>query len=125
LVEVNFAKHGNKRPLKWERHAHICPPAFMDVGEFERDAEKLASLEGLEISGVNLFGGECLLHPQLNDLIRISRKTLPEMHMSMATNGLLLPQQPDTFWKTCAENNMHILVTPHISSTYAIHYSNG
>jgi hypothetical protein len=43
--------------------------------------------------------------------MEISRKYLENAEIILITNGILLPTMPDSFWKTCHENNIIILMS--------------
>lgn len=61
---------------------------------------------------ISLLGGEPLLHPQIEDIIRIVRREFPlPTELIILTNGVRLPYMPDSFWKTLKQYNVQITVT--------------
>ena len=57
------------------------------------------------------MGGEPLLHPNLNEILKITRKTLKETNILLFTNALLLNSKNETFWNTLFEENVILVIT--------------
>lgn len=47
-----------------------------------------------------------MLHPDIELFPNIIRKSFPNVNIRIVTNGILLSKQPETFWKSCRENNV-------------------
>ena len=60
---------------------------------------------------IGIMGGEPLLYPDLLLILSMTRKYFPNTTIQLVTNGLLLMQQTDEFWKACKENNIVIVNT--------------
>jgi len=96
-VEFEAASHCN---LRCEGCNHFSPFAkrgFVSPEAIERDLRVLSKFMHVRI--LRLVGGEPLLHPGLLDLLRIARDSGLGDRLSMFTNGLLLPRQPEEFWQ--------------------------
>jgi organic radical activating enzyme len=109
-LEVNLANHCN---LNCKGCSHFCPVAeerFYDIAVFERDCKRLSELTKRKINYIELMGGEPLLHPQVIEFMRIARKYF-DGTVKIVTNGILLSQQDDEFWKTCFDNRIEIVVS--------------
>lgn len=71
--------------------ANIREEKVLSLEEFEND---LISLKRL-FSGIKffkLFGGEPLLHPQLKEMLELSRRYFPDAEIVVHSNGLLVPE---------------------------------
>lgn len=79
-----------------------------DPAEFDRDMGRLKELTGGELATITLFGGEPLLHPQAYEFPYIVKKHFPNTFVEFMTNGILLPQQDETFWKSIEVNDVNI-----------------
>ena len=93
---MHVADHCN---LNCASCCHFSPaalPAFLSLEGYERDLGKLARIEGAAtfFSAIVLMGGEPLLHPGLPELIRATRRHLPEARLRVTSYGLVygLPQ---------------------------------
>ena len=58
-----------------------------------------------------LLGGEPLLHPKIEEVIRLTRKTFEQTEISIVSNGIALLKMKDTFWKACCDNGVDIVLT--------------
>jgi hypothetical protein len=57
------------------------------------------------------LGGEPLLHPELEKFLPIARAAFPSAAIKIVTNGILLSQKTDLFWRECAAQNIEISIT--------------
>ena len=89
---------------------HFCPlvedKKLTDLEQFTKDIKELS--KKLDINIIRIMGGEPLLHPQINEFIKITRKYYPNSDIRVATNGLLLPTMKQDFWQTMRENKIKI-----------------
>ena len=108
-LEVHLTEHCN---LNCKGCSHFSPLAekeFMKVEVFEKDMARMAQLfDEYDIRIIRLLGGEPLLHPQVNEFIEISFNIFSNIHRVLVTNGLLLMNMPESFWKTCRETHTSI-----------------
>lgn len=74
------------------------------VEQFEKDAQRLRDLTEY-IENIGLWGGETLLHPQLDEIINIVRKAFPKSELEVGTNGILLPSISDKVLDAVREND--------------------
>lgn len=103
--QVHVVDHCN---LNCKQCSHFSPLAeehYIDVHGYERDCNRLSELFGGEMSRIDLMGGEPLLHPQINQIIKITRTAFPIGTINIVTNGILLASMPQEFWRTCKEYN--------------------
>lgn len=107
--EVHIVEHCN---LNCKQCAHFSPLAqesYIDVDAYARDINRLSELfEGGGMSSILLLGGEPLLHPQLIEIMGITRKAFPVGRIRIVTNGILLPKMTDEFWEKCREFDVEI-----------------
>lgn len=84
---------------------------YLDVAEYGRDCARLSKLFASEVKYVHLAGGEPLLHPDLTEIMRVTREAFPVGKIRLVTNGLLLPAMDDDFWNTCREYRIRLAPT--------------
>ena len=110
--EIHLTEHCN---LNCKGCSHFSPLAdeeFLEIGAFEKDMARMAQLfDRNDIQMITLLGGEPLLHPQVNDFMRIVVKYFPYMPLQLVTNGLLLLNKSKSFWETCRATGTFIRVS--------------
>jgi MoaA/NifB/PqqE/SkfB family radical SAM enzyme len=109
-IEVQIADHCNLNCISCNHFSPIAKKFFLDIADFERDCSRISELTE-KIEYFNLLGGEPLLHPQIIDFCKIARKYFTNGTINIITNGILLLNQPDEFWETCAIKNIQIIIT--------------
>ena len=109
--EIQLTEHCNLNCKGCSHFSPIAEPEFLDVNEFERDAKRLGDLAGHECDAIHLMGGEPLLHPEINSIIKIARGNFSKGFIEVLTNGILLSQMPDDFWKTCHDYKIHVRIS--------------
>ena len=60
---------------------------------------------------INVLGGEPLLHPQICDILALTREKFPVGNINLVTNGLLVLDMNETFWETCSKNQIILCPT--------------
>ncbi len=108
IIEVHIVEHCN---LNCKGCLHFSPLAreeYLDIKEYKRDLLRLHELTNGNVSTFNILGGEPLLHPQCLEFLKATREIFPKSIVKLVTNGILLPEQPDLFFKSCSEYNITI-----------------
>ena len=103
-LDVQVCDHCNLRCAGCLHFAPLAPERFLDLGEYERDLGQLTAVEGFGgyFESIVLMGGEPLLHPQIAEVINVTRAIAPNENITLCTNGLLLKRMDDTFWDAIA-----------------------
>jgi len=83
---------------------------FLDLSRLSDDLRQLKRL-GINILNINVLGGEPLLNPDLPKIFSIVKEIYPSTNLGLLTNGLLLPNMPDDFWRACQEYDVMLKVT--------------
>jgi hypothetical protein len=110
-VQVSIAQHCN---LNCQCCWHFSPLAdeeFASLETFEKDIKRLAELSFGEIDRIQLMGGEPLLHPECIKFAEITRKYFDKTDVVVVTNGILLLQQDEGFFFSCAKNDIKLEAT--------------
>ena len=109
--EINIADHCNLNCQCCNHFSPIASETFVNLDILEKDLERINELYGKSVGHVMLLGGEPLLHPQINEVLKITRKFLPNAKLNLATNGLLLPKMDDEFWRLMKEFDISLDAT--------------
>lgn len=103
-IEVHITDHCNLNCKSCAAFSPFAPENFTDIEQFKKDMKELS--EKIDIENIRLLGGEPLLHKQINEFIKITRKCFPASYISIVTNGILLPSMKEDFWQCCVENDI-------------------
>lgn len=82
---------------------------FIDPATHEQNMQILS--QKLPVACFHIIGGEPLLHPQLEDLLAITRKYYPKTEIYIITNLLLIKKMPESFWHSMRQHNIKIRYT--------------
>lgn len=91
--------------------APLAKKTFVDKNEIKRDLERLSELSSGVCHHINIMGGEPLLHPEIVDIISITRECFPIGSIFLVTNGILLMKQDELFWSVCRDKDIVIAPT--------------
>jgi organic radical activating enzyme len=92
---------------------HFSPIAsvwFIDPGKYEHDINQLKKLFST-IRTIRIMGGEPLLHPKIEQLLRQTKNCFPKADIRLVSNGVLLNQMSETFWEVCKTNYVSFDIT--------------
>ena len=106
-IETHLVDHCN---LKCDKCGHYChlinEEIFTDLKQFTKDMKELS--KKVKIRRIRLLGGEPLLHPQINDFCKVTRKFFPSADIRVVTNGTLLQTMKEDFWITLKNQKIKI-----------------
>ncbi len=109
---LNILDHCNLRCKGCDHFACVADPYLVPYETIHRDLDRLSKIfHGDYIMQIAVMGGEPLLHPDLLKILADVRKHFPHTIIRLTTNGLLLLNQNDEFWRVCRENNVTIVNT--------------
>jgi len=109
-LEFHVTEHCNLNCKGCTHFSNISGEKFTDCLHIQKRLERLNKIFG-KIKKIKILGGEPLLHPEIVEILKITRKTVPFTDIIVITNGTLLPSMPDIFFKTCRENDISIEIT--------------
>jgi len=105
---VHLTDHCNLNCRGCEHYSSISEPFFADLSATARDLTRLAELfENIE--QMYLLGGEPLLHPQVEEFVRETRRIFPRTRLYLMTNGILVTRMPESFWSALQQTNTTLL----------------
>ena len=95
---------------------HLCPIVDnqwnIDIDEYENQLINLINSKIFKyLQSVTIFGGEPLLHPNIIDILQISRKYLKTQSIGIITNGINLLDIDTNFFKTLKTNQIGLNIT--------------
>ena len=112
MFEVHLVDHCNLNCKGCSHFSPVSDKKFVGVDAYEKDIKRLSEiLTSKDVRRIRLLGGEPLLHPQVIDFIRLTHQYFPDAYVELVTNGLLLRNQSEDFWRSCKETKTRIIVT--------------
>lgn len=92
---------------------HFCPlvkdEIFHDPWQLKEDLFRVAKI--VSIDRIRIMGGEPLLHPKIELICEFTRSCFPGSHISLLSNGILIPSMKKIFWKKISENNIELQIS--------------
>ena len=107
--EVHLTDHCNLCCCGCDNLAPLAVPFYVDPGRLEKDLNRLSYLFDRTARYIRLVGGEPLLHPHISEIIKMCRDFFPTTRLEIVTNGLLLMQMPDGFYRAC--NDCEVIIS--------------
>lgn len=108
---LNILDHCNLRCKGCDHFAAIADRRFVAIEDIKRDLKRMSELTGQAVTRIGIMGGEPLLHPDLKEILAQTRFYFPSTVVHLVTNGLILLNQDDDFWRVCRENKITIVNT--------------
>lgn len=109
--QIHLAHHCNLNCASCYVFSSIADKEFPDFDEMDRDLKRISELTHAEVNEIVVSGGEPLLNKDINDYLTMVRKHFPETNIKLITNGLLIKKMPESFWETCAREDIEFYPT--------------
>lgn len=90
--------------------APIAEEEYVELKQYKNDLKQLKKHFDV-VNSFAIMGGEPLLHPNLQEIMKISRKILKNTYITICTNGIELEKQNEKFWTTCKKEKIIIIIT--------------
>ena len=110
-IEIAIVEHCNLNCNHCIAFSPIAKKGFYALDSLRRDLTRLSELSHQTLGSIRILGGEPLLHPQLEEILRTARALFPHAFIDILTNAVLLPKQPPSFFATCRECDIVITTT--------------
>ena len=109
--EVNLVEHCNLNCKGCYHFSALADEEYLSLEEYEKDCKRLSELYDGQMSDIGFLGGEPLLHHDICEFMRITRKYFPIGQIHILTNGILLNEMKEEFWDSCVKYNIAIQCT--------------
>ena len=96
--------HCNLNCMYCDHFSPLANEKFYSVGELKKQFERMNLV--FNVQNIGLMGGEPLLHPDIINIVKITRKIFKNSNILIYTNGILLQSKSDIFFKVCSENGI-------------------
>ena len=96
-IDCNIVTHCNKACTACSHASPISEKYYMDPVVFERDLANAKRC--MSCSNLQLVGGEPTLHPQIDEMLRIAKRSKVGGCVLVISNGTRLQFMSDGFWR--------------------------
>lgn len=111
-LEIHVADHCNLNCISCTHYSPLVKSGFVDLEQLKKDLEVLKKKKLIMLfKEIRLMGGEPLLHPNVSDVIRITREFFPPTKIVLVTNGLLMNKMPVVFMEACKKYDIVLAIT--------------
>lgn len=110
-LEIQVAEHCNLNCASCTHFSPLAEPSFIDKYEFFLQLKKVEPIFSGNCKSLKIMGGEPLLHPEIDVLLGLARRAMPNIRLTLQTNGILLSTISDEFWIACHDNNVLVRIT--------------
>ncbi|MBQ8886242.1 MAG: radical SAM protein [Candidatus Gastranaerophilales bacterium] len=111
-INIAMAQHCN---LNCKGCAVFSPLAEKNVLSFSQPIKDFEHIKSISREIIDFkfsyLGGEPLLNPNFLDIVKRMRELFPNSYQDFLTNGLLLPDNDEEFWKTIKKLNLNIFIS--------------
>ena len=112
-IYIETTSHCNLSCKSCDAFSPLAKEEFVNYDEFLRDFSKIKKLYPNKDIDILYLGGEPLLNPDLIKMVNKARELFPHGKQSIMTNGILLSEMGETFWRTLKDANIKINVSNH------------
>lgn len=110
-LEIHVVDHCNLNCANCCHFSPFAPVKFLDLKKYEKDINKLSNLINGRLKSLVLMGGEPLLHSEIVEIIKITKKAFLKTNIQLLTNGILLNNMKNSFWRVLKELDIQINIT--------------
>jgi len=110
ILPYHLVEHCNLKCAGCLHFSNLAEEQFADLDEFKEVFGRFINILGSSYhGGIHIFGGEPLLHPQIEHFIITAGELLTDRGwIAIISNGILLAKMPKSFWETCARYKVEI-----------------
>lgn len=110
-LEIQIAEHCNLNCASCTHFSPLAQPSLINPDDFFKQLQKAYAIFRGHCKSLKIMGGEPLLHPEIAQLCGMARCAMPDIDLTVQTNGILLLSQSESFWKACHDYRILIRVT--------------
>lgn len=134
IIEFHIVEHCNLNCKGCIHFSPLADKSFVKMKNFKSDVKNIADLTKGKVREIHILGGEPLLHPELNKILKITRFYFKDSQIRLISNGVLLLSMNLAFWQTLRNSRIHLSVTEyplninykaisHLTKKYNIEFS--
>ncbi len=103
---ISVSSHCNLNCKGCDMYSPLSKPEFVKFEDYSKDIDKLKQLAPDRELEMGFMGGEPLLNPELKQIILKTREVYPNATHTILTNGILLEEMDEDFFKIIKDCNI-------------------
>ena len=111
FLDVHIVEHCNLNCKSCAHFSPIAEKSYISLDELEQMYKNLQPIYDKFFNSIHLMGGEPLLHPKINQIIKLTRKYFSKTEIQIVTNGIKLMETSEDFINTCKENYIILYIS--------------
>lgn len=113
FVDLMVCSHCNLNCAGCDHYAALQEPFFINVETLEDQLVKLKNTLP-QIKILSLWGGEALLHPQILEICKITKKIFPDIDIVIGSNGILIDTLSEECLNYLSNNNIGFQISRYV-----------
>lgn len=114
---IHATDHCNLNCCSCSNYSPIADKFFLKADSLYGDLKNLERVKSF-FSMINVGGGEPLLNPEINQILKLLRDFFPDQKISLITNGILLKKMEMKFWECISDNNIIVKISKYPNINY-------
>lgn len=111
FLDIHIVEHCNLNCKSCAHFSPIAKQSYINLEELEKMYKYLKPIFNKFFKSIHLMGGEPLLHPEINRIIKITRDYFPNTEIQIVTNGVKILEMPKEFFELCTKNNVMFYIS--------------
>ena len=111
LIEFHVVEHCNLNCKGCIHFSPLADKSCISPKEYRSDVKRIFELTSGNVQEIHILGGEPLLHPELNKILKLTRSFFKNSEIKLISNGILILSQKENFWQTMKSNDIHLSIT--------------
>ena len=108
-LETNIVDNCNLNCKGCAHFSNICRPYFVTPEDLAKDLYIINN--HFHLLCFRLLGGEPLIHPKLDEIVKVARAMLPKTELVLVTNGILIPKINREIIDSLRDNNVIVSIS--------------
>ena len=111
FLDIHIVEHCNLNCKSCAHFSPIAEPTYINLNDLEEMYKNLKPIYNRFFKSIHLIGGEPLLHPNIEEIIGLTRKYFPKTEIQIVTNGIKVLNMKKSFFEVCSTNSIVFYVS--------------
>ena len=111
FLDIHITDHCNLNCKSCAHFSSVSKERFININDLKAYYEILKPKFNKFFNSIHLLGGEPLLHPEIKNILSVTRKYFPDIEIQLVTNGIVLNTMDEDFFKILNKLEITIQIT--------------